>query len=586
MGDVITCTPLTRVSVLTDASNWASRLDGSCVFWMNGLAGTGKSTIARTICRHLEKTEGRLGASFFVSRQDKARRDASNIVRTLAHQLALHQRLFGEALCAQLRDHPLSSSRSLEKQISDFIVHPAAALLVGAQSPLVIAIDALDECLWDDRGRPAGDLVPLLVRGLLTLSGRVKLFITSRAEPTIERMFDQLTASGAHTVIRLHELEESAVQGDIMTYLQDSFENMRASMPQRLKLSHWPSSDDLNQLVKQSGVLFIYASTVIRFVGSRYHSPRNRLAQVLGQQGAGPITGSYKLLDALYMQVLEDAVGTCNRDAVEQHGPIEVDLLCRRMKAVVSVIVLAQIPLQVDAVVALSGVDYDEALLTMESISSMLLLQDEGSVHIFHPSFPEFMLDSNRCCDPRLHVESGVEHSSLALRCLVVMNESLCYNICDLPDPDVANSAVADLETHLSAHVSDALRYACCYWMFHVTKAGSVSSQLREELANFCRKHLFHWLEALSLLQFWSSTESGVLQVIAWCEVRSIVCMHRYATDHVRYCRNMRSTPVAFGLPNFYMTRCKSSSCMASRYAPMPCISIIVLWSRCRHARY
>jgi hypothetical protein len=585
MGDTVTCTPLTRVSVLTEVTNWAGNSNSSCVFWMNGLAGTGKSTIARTVCRHLEKSEGRLGASFFVSRQDQARRDASNIVRTIAHQLALHQRLFGEALCSQLRDRPLSTPRSLEKQISDFIVHPAAALPMSDQAPLLVVIDALDECLWDNRG-PGGNLVPLLVRGLLTLSGRLKLFLTSRAESAIERMFDQLTTTDAHIVVKLHELDKSMVQADIMTYLRDSFEKLRATMPRRLELSHWPSSDNLEQLVRQSGVLFIYASTVVRFVGSRHHSPRNRLAQVLGQQRVGPLTDTYKLLDDLYLQVLEEAVGIRTRDATEKHRPDEVDMLCRRMKAVVAVIVLAQVPLQVDAVATLSGIEFDDALLAMESISALLLLEDEEPVHVFHPSFPEFILDPDRCCDPRLSVEPDVQHSSLALRCLVVMNESLCYNICDLPDPDVANSDVVDLGTRLSAHVSDAVRYACCHWIFHVGKARSASSQLREELASFCRRHLFHWLEVLSLLRFWSSTESGVLGVIAWCDVRSIVSLHRYATDRVYYCRSLRSTPVAFVLPNFYKTRCGSSSCTAFRYDPTPSISITVFWSRCRHARY
>jgi hypothetical protein len=519
MGDVITCTPLTRVSVLTDASNWASRLDGSCVFWMNGLAGTGKSTIARTLCRHLEKSEGRLGASFFVSRQDQNRRNASNIVRTIAHQLAVHQRLFGEALCAQLRDRPLSTPRSLEKQITDFIVHPAAALPLGNQAPLVIVIDALDECHWDSQG-PAGSLVPLLVRGLLTLSGRLKLFLTSRAESAIERMFNQLATTDAHIVVKLHELDKSMVQADIMTYLRDSFARIRAKMPSMLDLCDWPSSTDLERLAQLSGVLFVFASTVVRYVDSRRYGPRDRLAQVLEERKIGP-TATYKYLDALYMQVLEEAAGIRARSAEEQQDePDDVDAECERVKAIVAVIVLAQIPLQATAVATLSGVNRDDALITMASLSALVLLEDGEPVRVFHPSFPDFVLSPQRCQESRLLVEPNDDHRSLAVRCLCVMNECLHYNICNLSDPDVANADVMDLETRLSAYVSDALRYACRYWMVHLVKAGSASSQLREELAIFCRKHIFHWLEVLSLMRSWSPIESEMLGVITWCEVR------------------------------------------------------------------
>jgi hypothetical protein len=520
--DVVTCTPSTRELILNDAIGWAEDSGGSCVFWMNGLAGTGKSTIASTVCLQLAE-RGLLGASFFVKRQDQARRGASNLVRTIAHQLALCQPSFGDALCAQLRKKPMSVSRLLETQIADFVIGPAAAQTESDHTPLVIVIDALDECIVDTRGRPAGDFVLILVRGLLTLSGRFKLFLTSRAEPAIQRMFDQLSVNGEHTVMKLHELEKTGVQADIMTYLRYSFDQMRVDMP-RLNLSHWPSTNDLEQLVKLSGVLFVYASTVARYVGSRRHSPRERLAQVLGQQCIGPVTAPYRSLDRLYTQVLEEAVGIRTRSLDEsQSERDDVDALCQQVKAVLIVVVLAQIPLQLDAVVTLSGIGHDSAHLAMECLSALVLVEDGGLVRVFHPSFPEFMLDADRCDEPRLHLAPVVSHCSLAFQCLRLMNESLRYNICELLDPDVSNEEVIDLEIRLSANVPDALRYACHFWMVHVIESGAPNSQLQAEFTIFCRKHLFHWLEVLSLLRSWSSTDYNALKVIDWCKVRQLV---------------------------------------------------------------
>ena len=58
------CLRGTRETVLTEIESWAKDFDASPVFWLNGLAGTGKSTIAQTISELLF-ADGLLGASFF-----------------------------------------------------------------------------------------------------------------------------------------------------------------------------------------------------------------------------------------------------------------------------------------------------------------------------------------------------------------------------------------------------------------------------------------------------------------------------------------------------------------------------------------
>jgi cytidylate kinase len=58
----------------------------SLVYRLNGLAGSGKSTIAQMIAEHIF-ADGRLGASFFCSRDFKDCRDRY-IFLTLSFQLA------------------------------------------------------------------------------------------------------------------------------------------------------------------------------------------------------------------------------------------------------------------------------------------------------------------------------------------------------------------------------------------------------------------------------------------------------------------------------------------------------------------
>ncbi|KAG8680545.1 hypothetical protein FRC11_002323, partial [Ceratobasidium sp. 423] len=61
------CTPNTRVKILKEAIDWTRNPDAARIYWMNGMAGTGKTTIAYTLCKQLEESK-QLGASFFCSR--------------------------------------------------------------------------------------------------------------------------------------------------------------------------------------------------------------------------------------------------------------------------------------------------------------------------------------------------------------------------------------------------------------------------------------------------------------------------------------------------------------------------------------
>jgi len=65
---------------------WADDPGGQCIFWLNGVAGTGKSTISRTIADRFKK-QGILGASFFFKRGERDRGNAALFFTTIAAQL-------------------------------------------------------------------------------------------------------------------------------------------------------------------------------------------------------------------------------------------------------------------------------------------------------------------------------------------------------------------------------------------------------------------------------------------------------------------------------------------------------------------
>src|ERR1700679_832214 len=96
------CLKGTRTEVLLQIEQWLVNEQDRRIFWLNGLAGTGKSTIAQTFAE-ICFADGKLGASFFCSRDFGDRSNLQAIFPTLAFQLAHRYPRFREQLLQALR---------------------------------------------------------------------------------------------------------------------------------------------------------------------------------------------------------------------------------------------------------------------------------------------------------------------------------------------------------------------------------------------------------------------------------------------------------------------------------------------------
>jgi len=135
------CLRGTRKDVLWQIERWLTDDQDQRVFWLNGLAGTGKSTIAQTFAE-TSFSDGKLGASFFCSRDFEDRSNIQAIFPTLAFQLAYRFPQFRKELLPVLRANPEIGQESLCSQLEKVIVGPFKVTRVST----LIIIDALDEC--------------------------------------------------------------------------------------------------------------------------------------------------------------------------------------------------------------------------------------------------------------------------------------------------------------------------------------------------------------------------------------------------------------------------------------------------------
>ena len=286
------CLKGTRRDVLLQIEEWLMDNGDQRIFWLNGSAGTGKSTIAQTFAE-MSFADGKLGASFFCSRGFEDRSNPRAILPTLAFQLAHRYLQFREELLQVLKTNPDVERESLSSQFEKLIVRPFRATGI----PTLIIIDVLDEC--KDEG-PTSALLYVLSRYVHEIP-EVKFFITGRPEPPIREGFQLESLRLVTDVLELHNVKRSSIDEDIKLYLLTNLTDIRETRSDCEFPEGWLSSHDINILCNKANGIFIYASGVIKFVASNHHSPTERLDLILHSQEATHEGG----VDSLYDQILQ-----------------------------------------------------------------------------------------------------------------------------------------------------------------------------------------------------------------------------------------------------------------------------------------
>ena len=476
-----TCLRGTRQSVLDWITRWADDSQERHVFWLNGLAGTGKSTIAQTFSG-VAAQSGTLGASFFCSRDYLDRKELKNIFPTISYQLACRYPSFRTEIVRVIKRDPSVAHNSLISQLKDLIVGPLSSTSISC----LIVIDALDECIDE---QPASAILSVLGRYVKQLQS-VKFFITGRPEPRIRSGFRLPLLEPLTQIFLLHEVELSSVDKDIRLYLQ---EKLGAITKRRsdLDLSNpWPCNEELTALTKKSSGLFIFASTLVRFIESEHHEPDKRLRLVVTLPDSTVHEGRAGV-DPLYTQVFTHAFSY-----VEEPGVFET------LRRVLGAVILAFNPLSRTQIAIILDLDASLIATTLRHLHSVLLIPNEGSkdIRVFHKSFPDFLQDPTRCSDPKFFIDPAVHHGEMALGCLELMKK-LKTNPCDLPD-FVMNRDVAELPELLEDKVGSALRYACRYWALHVRSSSTADDfavRLVDSATEFFKNNAIPWIEVMSL---------------------------------------------------------------------------------------
>ncbi|KAF3223545.1 hypothetical protein TWF106_004935 [Orbilia oligospora] len=491
------CLPGTRVDLLKHIENWANDVEGKKAFWMYGMAGTGKSTVSRTVARSLQ-TNGRLGGSFFFKRGEAGRSTGLLFVVTLAAQLARSLRgTMASSIRAVLKAEPDIPSRSIEEQFKKLIFGPLAEFKAlnphdtraGTSQPSlrnsiktikrtrVMVVDALDEC----EGK--GD-VRVIIQQLARLKDLtevdVRVFLTSRPDLPIIPTFQKLKEDTYEDLV-LHKVPD--IEDDLSLYLKSEMSRIAG---ERHLPEDWPGTAIIDKLVKMATPLFIYAATICRFVGDEHWNPDERIKMISKYE---PKWGVSRL-DKTYLPILEQLLAS-------QHET-ERGVFVQEFKDIVGTIINLQDPLSVRSLSQLIQVSDRTIESMLRSLHSVLDVPNDPKMPIrtFHKSFPDFLLDQDLRHKSQLWVDARESHERILNRCLDVMSNGLKFNICGLKSVATLRSEIDDRT--IQSCISSELRYACIHWGKHLEEAEHRLTD-NGKIHKFLQQHCLHWIETLSI---------------------------------------------------------------------------------------
>ena len=493
------CLRGTRADVLLQLEHWLDNEQDHRVFWLNGLAGTGKSTIAQTFAE-ITFADGDLGASFFCSRDFEDRSNIQGIFPTLAFQLAYRYPLFREQLLRVLRANPGVGRESLCSQMEKVIIGPFKTTHIRT----LIIIDALDECKDNE---PASAILSVLSRYVDKIP-QVKFFITGRPELRIRSGFRLASLRPILEVLRLHDVECSLVDSDIRLFFRTQLTTLPETRSGFGPMEDWPSSDEIDVLCTKAAGLFIYTSTVVKFVASEYHTPTERLTLIISLPQSTVHEGKSGI-DLLYTQVLKYAFHDICADNEEYYS---------HLRSTLGAVLLTFNPLSMETFTTL--LRKSDISTTLRFLRSLLLIPESKVefIRALHKSFPDFLINPERCKDERFLVSPPVHHQEILFLCLNLMNEKLKRNICNLDNYAIIGE-VEDISACRKEHIGGALEYACQFWVKHLMETPSSGHDVGEvdnAINRFFETHLLFWIEVLVIMESLNVSVYAINDIQQW----------------------------------------------------------------------
>ncbi|KAJ5608772.1 hypothetical protein N7528_009339 [Penicillium herquei] len=385
------CFEGTQVNVLEQIYAWILSAGPEHMYWLRGMAGTGKSTISRTIAtqclnrKSLPETTC-LGGTFFFDQNQGELSTAPYLFPTLCTAIGDCLPDIRSEICEVNKDHSNILYESLNNQWKKLILEPILRLESRNQQnrlpimTLVVVIDGIDECNSGRDGDTVGTILNLITEASQFNSIRLKFLLTSRPESHIFSSFEDI--SRYSTCLQMGELQKiepstgvDVPDDDITKFLRIKTQAIAKRHPSMR--SDWPGEDKFDELRRKADGLWIYAATACLFIGDekiKYVATVEKRLNDLLREG-GDLTTAEGTLDMMYLRILQTSI---MQSAVAE----EMDEIRSLFQSVVGSIVVLCNPLSVTALAALLTIpNRDDIETLLSELGSVISFLKE---HILH----------------------------------------------------------------------------------------------------------------------------------------------------------------------------------------------------------
>jgi hypothetical protein len=430
--------------------------DERCIYWLSGLAGTRKSTIARTVARRYFKQK-RLGASFFFSRGGGDVGHAGKFFTSIAVQLAYNAPSLRRYISEAAEEQIDITNHSLRDQWRQLVIRP---LLRSdkrlSPSSYLLIVDALDECDNEDHIRT---ILQLLAEARSLITVRLRVFLISRPEVPIRHGIRAIPQA-EHKDFVLHNIQPMIIDHNISLFLEYHL----GIIGQEWTLgAEWPGKVVLRQLVLDACGLFIWAATACRFIRKGKRFARKRLDIIL-KSSSSAITALEKHLNEIYLAVLEHSISS-------SYSEEEKEEACGILKHMLGSIVVLLSPLSASSLSRLLHLPREDVDATFNDLYAILNIPKDPTrqLRLYHPLFRNFLLNKDRYRE--FWVNKKEAHQLLATGYIQLMSQTLKKDICEMHAPGSQASQVKS--SCLQKCLPPKVQYACLYWAQHLQRSGS-----------------------------------------------------------------------------------------------------------------
>jgi hypothetical protein len=456
----------------------------SCLLWMKGDAGKGKTMLVCGIVDQLKTSNDALLSFFFCQGTDDRINNATSVLRGVIYQLVTQQ----PTLMSHLREKydrlggNLFQDANAWVALSDIFENMTRDTNIKTN---YIVVDALDECLVD-----LPKLLNLIIHTTAS-SSRIKWLVSSRNEAHIEQKFKTL-ADDSKLSLELRENAEHVAQA-VDIYIDH-------------KLSHIDSLEEeilrervRDELRLKANGTFLWVALVIQ--------------ELEKPESWAPLTVVKEApegLHELYGRML---------DRVQQLSPTTAKF-CRSLLCTVVVAYRPLYLLEMGSLCRSPGwatVLSETVRKIVVMCGSFLTIRDE-QVYLIHQSAKDFLSDKIRAgalsSYPEIHYEMYTQS-------LERMSSTLKRDIYTLDEPGISIEEVRIPNPDPLAN----LRYSCVYWVDHLCDSQSGSSisagdsKIRDAVNKFIREKYLYWLEGLSLSK---NVTKGVESVGRLCSLVTV----------------------------------------------------------------